>query len=70
MIPKDKKVNPNIFKRFHALDVDGIARVGESLNDGDVYINKHVPDFSTAKPSSEGPNNAGGGREVLNTVDL
>ena len=30
-------------KKFHALDQDGIARIGEKLNDGDIYINKYRP---------------------------
>ena len=38
---KDK--NQKVFKKFHALDETGIARVGESLNNGDIYINKYSP---------------------------
>ena len=30
-------------KKFHALDEDGMARVGESLGNGDVFINKYTP---------------------------
>ena len=38
---KDAKKSFN--KRFHALDEDGMARVGESLGSGDVFINKYAP---------------------------
>ena len=31
-------------KKFHALDRDGLARIGEKLSDGDVFIHKYVPD--------------------------
>jgi hypothetical protein len=31
--------------KYHALGEDGMARVGESLNNGDIYINKHTPVF-------------------------
>jgi DNA-directed RNA polymerase beta subunit len=36
-----------MLKKFRALDKDGLARVGEELRDGDIYVNKHVPDTST-----------------------
>jgi len=36
-------------KKYHALDKDGLARVGEKLQDGDVYINKYNPDMTTVK---------------------
>jgi DNA-directed RNA polymerase III subunit RPC2 len=32
-----------VLKKFHALDNTGVARVGESLAQGDVFINKYVP---------------------------
>lgn len=38
-----KKSNASLNKRFHALDEDGMARVGEELANGDVFINKYVP---------------------------
>lgn len=38
-----KKSNASLNKRFHALDEDGMARVGEALANGDVFINKYVP---------------------------
>jgi DNA-directed RNA polymerase III subunit RPC2 len=43
--PTDRKAN--MFKKFKALDKDGMAHVGQSLQDGDIYINKHVPDPAT-----------------------
>lgn len=33
----------NKYQKFHALSSDGITRVGEQLNSGDVFVNKHVP---------------------------
>ena len=36
-------------KKFHALDQDGLARVGEKLSDGDVYINKYRPDMTSVQ---------------------
>ena len=36
-------------KKYHALDADGMARISEQLNDGDVFINKHTPDPSSLK---------------------
>ncbi len=36
-------------RKFHALDHDGLARVGEKLSDGDIFINKYRPDEATAK---------------------
>lgn len=35
-------------KKYHALDQDGLARIGETLNDGDVFINKYRPDLASA----------------------
>lgn len=35
-------------KKFHALDKDGLARIGEKLSSGDIYINKYRPDLSSA----------------------
>ena len=35
-------------KKFHAVGQDGLARVGEQLSDGDIFICKHRPDFTTA----------------------
>ena len=32
-----------MMKKYHALDEDGMARIGEMVGNGDVYINKHVP---------------------------
>ena len=40
--PKEKH-RQAMFKKYHALDETGIARVGESLASGDVYINKYSP---------------------------
>lgn len=41
-IPKEKLKQANN-KKFHALDEDGMARIGESLNSGDIFINKQTP---------------------------
>ncbi len=40
--PTDRKAN--MFKKFKSLDKDGMAHVGQQVDDGDIYINKHVPD--------------------------
>ena len=47
-IPQEKqsKLSQAINKKFHALDEDGMVRIGEQLNNGDVYLNKHVPQCS------------------------
>jgi DNA-directed RNA polymerase III subunit RPC2 len=44
-IPKEKHKQA-MFKKYHALDETGIARVGESLASGDVYINKYSPSLT------------------------
>jgi DNA-directed RNA polymerase beta subunit len=36
-----------MLKKYHALDKDGLARVGEALNDGDAFVYKGVPDAAT-----------------------
>jgi DNA-directed RNA polymerase beta subunit len=36
-----------MFKKFKSLDQDGMAHVAQELHDGDIYINKHVPDPAT-----------------------
>jgi hypothetical protein len=41
-----------MFKKFRALDKDGMAHVGHQLNDGDIYLNKHVPDPSSFSQSN------------------
>lgn len=41
-IPKEKQKS-NMYAKYHALDDDGMARVGEKLSNGDIYINKHTP---------------------------
>lgn len=41
-----KKSNAAINKKFHALDEDGMARVGEALSNGDIYINRYAPVIS------------------------
>ena len=39
-----KKTNvQKILKKHRALDTDGIARVGERIHNGEVYVNKEVP---------------------------
>lgn len=43
--PTDRKAN--MFKKYRTLDRDGLTRVGEQLHDGDIYINKHIPDPTT-----------------------
>ena len=41
-VPKEKFKHQH-FKKYHALDESGLARVGELLSNGDVYINKYAP---------------------------
>lgn len=41
-------------RKYHALDKDGMARVGEKLEDGDVFLNKHVPDMSSVRGLDNG----------------
>ena len=48
-------------KRFHALDKDGMARVGEQLYENDVYINKYTPKDVSMKVSGT----TGVGRGIL-----
>ena len=48
-----------MFKKFRTLDKDGLTRIGEELKDGDIYINKHVPDSSSIAQG-----------QVLNQTDL
>jgi DNA-directed RNA polymerase III subunit RPC2 len=48
-IPPATDKRAGMLKRYHALDKDGMARIGEKLNDGDVFINKHVPDAVSMK---------------------
>lgn len=33
-------------KKLHAVDRDGLAKVGYALNNGDIYVNKKVPIIS------------------------
>jgi len=40
--PSDRKFNR--LKANRTLDKDGLSRIGEELRNGDIYINKHVPD--------------------------
>ena len=42
-LPAPTDPRAKAMKRFHALDQDGIARVGEKLSDGDIYVNKYRP---------------------------
>lgn len=43
-MPKDLPSNAqNYYKKFHALDENGTARVGELLQNGDVFANKCTP---------------------------
>lgn len=42
--PTDRKAA--LYKKYKTLSLDGISGVGELLNDGDVYMHKHVPDVS------------------------
>lgn len=46
-IPPSTDRRYNMLKKFHALDKDGLARVGEELSDGDAYIYKCVPDAAS-----------------------
>lgn len=55
--PTDRKAN--MFKKFRTLDKDGLTHIGEELRDGDIYINKHVPDSSSITQG-----------QVLNQTDL
>lgn len=38
-----KRIGKRVVKRHRALDKDGIARVGEKISNGDVYVNKESP---------------------------
>lgn len=38
-----KRMGKRVVKRHRALDKDGIARVGEKISNGDVYVNKESP---------------------------
>jgi DNA-directed RNA polymerase III subunit RPC2 len=40
--PTDPKAG--MFKKYRALDRDGLSHVGHPLVDGDIYINKSVPE--------------------------
>ena len=48
--PMPAKTDPRAkqMRKFHALGEDGLARVGEKLQDGDIYINKYRPDLASA----------------------
>jgi DNA-directed RNA polymerase beta subunit len=46
-IPPSTDRRYNMLKKYHALDKDGLARVGEALNDGDAFVYKGVPDAAT-----------------------
>jgi DNA-directed RNA polymerase III subunit RPC2 len=46
-IPPTTDRRYNMLKKYHALDKDGLARVGEKLDDGDTYIYKCVPDATS-----------------------
>lgn len=46
---KDNKKSSAMNKKFHALDEDGMARIGESLGSGDVFINKYAPVISESQ---------------------
>jgi DNA-directed RNA polymerase beta subunit len=37
------RVNPMKFKKFQALDEDGLAGVSMKMDNGDVFINKYCP---------------------------
>lgn len=41
-LPKEKHKQAQ-FKKFHAIDESGIARVGAQVAQGDVFINKYTP---------------------------
>ena len=38
-----KRMGKRVVRRHRALDKDGIARVGEKISSGDVYVNKESP---------------------------
>jgi DNA-directed RNA polymerase III subunit RPC2 len=40
-----------VIKKHHALDKSGIARIGETMSNGDVYVNKEIPNV----PSNYSP---------------
>lgn len=44
-VVEDQRKNnrKKVIKRHHALDRSGISRVGEMINNGDVYVNKEIP---------------------------
>jgi DNA-directed RNA polymerase III subunit RPC2 len=44
--PTDPKAG--MFKKYNALDRDGLSHVGHPLVEGDIYINKSVPEVPTA----------------------
>jgi DNA-directed RNA polymerase III subunit RPC2 len=48
-----------MMKKFRTLDKDGISRIGEELQDGDVYMHKHTPDMASCPQG-----------QVLNKADL
>ena len=36
-------------KKYHALDKDGMARIGEKLSENDIYLNRYVPADSSLR---------------------
>lgn len=38
------KIDPEA-KKYHALGPDGLANVGQKLSDGDIYVNRVVPEI-------------------------
>jgi len=48
-LPAPSDPRAKTMKKFHALDSDGLARVGEQLHDGDIFINKYRPDLASAQ---------------------
>mgnify|MGYP000969567531 CR=1 FL=1 len=48
-MPAPSDPRAKTMRKFHALDQDGLARVGEKLGDGDIFINKYRPDLASAQ---------------------
>ena len=43
MVPAKTDRQYERYKKYHALDKDGLARVGEQLSEFDIFVNKCVP---------------------------
>jgi DNA-directed RNA polymerase III subunit RPC2 len=52
-IPPVTDKHHKMFRKYRHLDKDGLAHIGSEVSQGDIFVNKHIPDASSFPPTAD-----------------